>query len=173
MHRWWNQSCALALALALGALPALALGALAARAEESSAQRAKVVQFMEITGAKNLGDQVMQAMVQQLGAEAERAHPNVPKRVHELVREVAIEVLKEHSDELFSKTVVLYEKHFTEAEVDELIAFYRSPTGRKTIEVMPALLQEVVAVSQAWGRSLEPLLQQRLRDRLAAEGVRP
>ena len=165
MHRWRIRSCAHAVAIAGSALPA--------RAEAPSAHRAKIVEFMEITGAKSLGDQVMQAMVQQLSAEAQRANPNVPKRVHELVREVAIEVLKEHSDELFSKTAVLYEKHFTETEIDELIAFYRSPTGKKTIEVMPALLQEVVAVSQAWGRGLEPLLQQRLRDRLAAEGVRP
>jgi uncharacterized protein len=163
MHRW--RSCALAVALAWGALPA--------HAEAPSAQRAKIVEFMEITGARDLGEQVMLAMVQQVSASAQQANPNVPKRVHELVRDVAIEVLKEHSDELFSKAVVLYEKHFTEAEIDELLAFYRSPIGKKTIQVMPVLMGEMVAVSQAWGQGLEPLLQQRIRARLAAEGLRP
>lgn len=36
----------------------------------------------------------------------------------------------------------LYDKYFDEAELDQIVAFYRSPAGRKTITVMPALLQE-------------------------------
>src|SRR5437016_429010 len=31
----------------------------------------------------------------------------------------------------------LYDKYFTEAEIKDLISFYRSPTGKKTIAVMP------------------------------------
>jgi uncharacterized protein len=36
----------------------------------------------------------------------------------------------------------LYAKFFTEEELKDLIAFYRSPTGKKTIEVMPRLFAE-------------------------------
>lgn len=36
----------------------------------------------------------------------------------------------------------LYMKSFTEAEARELIAFYKTPTGQKTLQQMPVLMQE-------------------------------
>jgi len=36
----------------------------------------------------------------------------------------------------------LYDKYFDEAELRQLVAFYRTPVGRKSIEVMPSLMQE-------------------------------
>jgi uncharacterized protein len=36
----------------------------------------------------------------------------------------------------------LYAKYFTESEIKDLIAFYRSSTGQKTIRVMPQLFAE-------------------------------
>ena len=38
--------------------------------------------------------------------------------------------------------VPLYDRNFTEAELRDLIAFYRSSTGQKTISVMPKLMME-------------------------------
>ena len=37
---------------------------------------------------------------------------------------------------------VVYNKFFSEAEITDLISFYRSPTGKKAIEVMPSLFAE-------------------------------
>lgn len=39
----------------------------------------------------------------------------------------------------------LYGKYFTESELSDLVAFYKSPTGKKTIEVMPQLFAESMA----------------------------
>ena len=36
----------------------------------------------------------------------------------------------------------LYDKYFSEEELVQMLAFYRTPVGRKTIEVMPSLMQE-------------------------------
>ena len=38
----------------------------------------------------------------------------------------------------------LYDKYFTEDELRGLLAFYKSPVGQKSIEVMPALTQESI-----------------------------
>jgi hypothetical protein len=39
-------------------------------------------------------------------------------------------------------SVPLHDKYFTEAELRDLVAFYKSPTGRKVIAVMPSLVVE-------------------------------
>ena len=36
----------------------------------------------------------------------------------------------------------LYSKYFTEDELRDLVIFYKSPTGKKSIMVMPQLMQE-------------------------------
>ena len=36
----------------------------------------------------------------------------------------------------------LYDKYFTEAEIKDLIIFYKSPTGKKSIDVMPRMFSE-------------------------------
>jgi hypothetical protein len=36
----------------------------------------------------------------------------------------------------------LYDKYFSEEELRQMVAFYRTPVGRKTIAVMPSLMQE-------------------------------
>lgn len=36
----------------------------------------------------------------------------------------------------------LYDKYFTENEIKDMIAFYRTPTGKKSISVMPQLVAE-------------------------------
>ena len=39
----------------------------------------------------------------------------------------------------------LYDKYFSEEELRQMVTFYRTPVGRKSIEVMPSLMQEAAA----------------------------
>lgn len=38
----------------------------------------------------------------------------------------------------------IYDRFFTEEELKDLIAFYKSPTGQKSIDVMPQLMQDAL-----------------------------
>jgi hypothetical protein len=42
----------------------------------------------------------------------------------------------------------IYEAHFTEQELQDLVTFYDSPTGRKTLTLMPTLFAEGAAKGQ-------------------------
>ena len=48
----------------------------------------------------------------------------------------------------------IYDKYFSEEELREMLAFYRTPLGRKSIEVMPSLMQEAGAAVEAAVRPL-------------------
>jgi hypothetical protein len=43
---------------------------------------------------------------------------------------------------LESVYVPLYAEHFSEQELGEVVAFYRTPTGRKLVRVLPVLVQQ-------------------------------
>ncbi|MEI7036907.1 DUF2059 domain-containing protein [Fulvimonas yonginensis] len=54
--------------------------------------------------------------------------------------------------ELTDRMVPIYQRHFTAADIQGLIKFYRSPLGRKVITEMPATMAEGMQLGQAWGR---------------------
>ncbi|HXD33366.1 MAG TPA: DUF2059 domain-containing protein [Pyrinomonadaceae bacterium] len=41
----------------------------------------------------------------------------------------------------------VYDKHFTEEELRDLVIFYKSPTGKKVVAEMPALFAESIAIA--------------------------
>ena len=65
--------------------------------------------------------------------------------------------------ELHESYVHIYSKYFSEAELADLITFYSSPTGRKSIEVLPQLMQEGM---DAGMQHLAPAVQQAMREAL-------
>lgn len=46
------------------------------------------------------------------------------------------------------KTKAIYEKTFTDDEITALISFYKTPTGQKSLKVMPTLTGEIMGFSQ-------------------------
>ncbi len=60
--------------------------------------------------------------------------------------------------------VALYVREFSEAELKDLLTFYRSPVGRKVLEKLPVLLQESARISQAYAALKEDVLKQRISD---------
>jgi uncharacterized protein len=58
----------------------------------------------------------------------------------------------------------LYADAYTEQQIDDLIAFYKSPTGQVLVEKTPLLMQQANAVSQQHIATVIPQIQQALRD---------
>jgi len=49
-------------------------------------------------------------------------------------------------NELIEKLIPVYTKHFTEQEIESLITFYRSTTGKEMIDKTPLILQESMEI---------------------------
>ena len=44
----------------------------------------------------------------------------------------------------------VFSKYYTTSELKDLVAFYKTPTGRKTMEVMPKLMMESMSAAQQY-----------------------
>ncbi|HYU31394.1 MAG TPA: DUF2059 domain-containing protein [Thermoanaerobaculia bacterium] len=71
-------------------------------------------------------------------------------------------------DAIGPQMIDLYMRTFTESELRDLVAFYRTPTGRKALEKMPALMQEGVkigeSIAQQHSGELENMIKARTRE---------
>jgi hypothetical protein len=131
-----KSSMVLFVALTVGSL--WSTGAYSAPATEKS-----VKEMMEITGAADMGIQMMQGMLPQL----KKMAPKVPESFWtELMKEV-------NTKELVDLVIPVYAKHFTEEEIQETIKFYKTPAGRMMIQKTPLVMQETMALGQQWAGS--------------------
>lgn len=66
--------------------------------------------------------------------------------------------------------VEIYSSVFTEDELNQLIAFYKTPIGQKLIEKMPELQAKSMQIMQARMKTLMPAIQKAMQDAAAKTG---
>lgn len=60
--------------------------------------------------------------------------------------------------DLYQKMAKVYMESFSEAEIDEILAFYDTPVGKKMVAETPKLTQKAMEIGQVWGMELQPLM---------------
>ena len=115
---------------------------LAAAAVFAQAKEDKIKSMLEMTGSDQLGIQVMESLIE----EFKGLIPGVPDSYWDKFME------KITGDELVDLVVPLYSKYFTEEEIDDLIAFYKTKTGAKYIEILPDITDESMIIGQEFGQ---------------------
>ena len=105
---------------------------------------AKVRRLLELTGAANLGLQMIDGMIDTFKGSA----PNVPEEFWTNFR------AKVKADSLIEMVIPVYEKHLTDEDLDALIAFYSSPAGRRFVEKQPLILADSMKIGEEWGEKM-------------------
>ena len=135
--------------------------------------RADIETLFQVTGAGALGAQMATMAANQIIDAMQQAQPEVPERVATVVKETLNGEFArafEARGELMAVLVEIYARHFTQAEVKALLAFYATDVGRKLVSVLPLLAQESAAAGQQWAQENMPRMIERLEQRLRAEG---
>ena len=101
-----------------------------ASGETTRAER--IEELLELMGSGDLGVQVLNGMLGQL-------QPLLPQVPREWWDEFAARVDPDDINEL---VIPIYEKHFSDAEIDAMLEFYGSPTGRSIVKKLPLVTQE-------------------------------
>lgn len=142
--------------------------------ELTAAKRADIVRLIEVTGATKIAEQFAGAITKNFNDSIKTVRPDVPPRFFDILHSEMMALLTEKMNApggLVDICVPIYAKYFTDAEIQELLAFYLSDIGRKTIQVMPAIVAESMVAGQQWGRSLGPEINQRVMATLKREGI--
>ncbi|NDJ22220.1 DUF2059 domain-containing protein [Nostoc sp. B(2019)] len=113
-------------------------------------------QLLKITGSENLSRQIMLQLVDSLKPQ----YPQVPQKAWDTF----LAELK--PNELMNELIPVYAKYFTNEDIKQMIAFYETPLGKKTISVLPQISQESAEIGQKYGIAAA----KRALQKLEAEG---
>jgi hypothetical protein len=103
-----------------------------------------ILKLLRISGTAKLSEQMVAAMIPNF----KQLVPDIPDVFWDRF------MAKLNVDELLYSCIPAYDKYYTHDEIKQLIIFYESPIGKKTVEVTPLLLQETMAVGEKWGEKL-------------------
>jgi hypothetical protein len=113
-------------------------------------------ELLKVMGSAQLAKQMMDMMI----ASYKQNLPDVPNEFwDEFQKEVSI-------NDLLEMIAPIYTKYYTDDELLQLIAFYKSPLGQKLTEKLPLITQESYSVGEEWGKKIG----QKAIDKLKAKG---
>ena len=135
---------------------------------------ASVKQLLQLAQAQKLIDSVMAQMDELMkqtlhqATQGQETPPKVQKEIDRQQAEVAA-LMKELLDwkKLEPMYVRIYQKTFSQQEVDGMIAFYQTPTGQAVVSKMPAAMQNTMnEIQQMMGPVVQKM--QRMQQDIAA-----
>jgi hypothetical protein len=157
---------------ARAALLALALVAAAGAAhaqQPSPAALASARELMEIKGVKNLVEPVMVGVIEQTKGTILQTNPGLTKDLDE----VSVQLRTEYQPriaEVTNEIVQLYAQRFSEQELKDAIAFYKSPAGKKILAEEPKILDATYGRIQQWANRLQSEVMTRIRAEMKKRG---
>ena len=148
-----------------------------AEAKIDPAFRKAVTHYLQIQGvATSLGDQMTYAMADQMLGAVAASGIEITDPVQEIVlAETRKQFGSRFGDIEFLTDLYapIYAEHFSEPEMQQLIAFWDSPIGKKSIKLNPLLAQATHSAIQVAAEELIPKLQENVEARLTAAGLAP
>ncbi|MEM6731907.1 MAG: DUF2059 domain-containing protein [Myxococcota bacterium] len=117
----------------------------------------KIRKLLEVTGTTELGKQILSQMFPSFRKMA----PQVPNAVWtDLEKTMSSKV-----GELEGILIPIYDRHFTESDIDALITFYQTPVGKKFVQKLPVVTQESMTAGQKWGLKIGDQVVRELRSK--------
>jgi uncharacterized protein len=144
----------------------LAAPAFATEANPTVRQRELIDKLMQVTGMDTSLNSVMDAMWEQMekqffnDGQAQGQSEEALAEGREMFQAFRKKAATVNFTEMLRESFVrIYAKYFTEEEIADLIAFYQTPTGRKSMQIMPQLMSEgMQAASVDLGPKMDQLM---------------
>ena len=112
-------------------------------------------ELIRVTGMTALMDQMVTSMRGSIIENVKRQSPKVPPGdIEKMMDEVLLPEFRARLPELTNAVATVYAQNFAASELRELIAFYGTPLGQKSLRLTPQIMQQGAALGQIWGRKV-------------------
>lgn len=150
------------------AIYALLLPATALRAsDDDPASLASIEELLVLSKVEAMVDAIygqFEGMMVQM--EAEMGVQESEKQILDKYYQRFTELLREEVSwqRMKDPMAEIYQKHFTQKEVDDLLQFYKTDSGKAMVEKMPAVMQDSMQFSQTMMVNVMPKVQEIARE---------
>jgi uncharacterized protein len=126
-------------------------------------------EILVLKGATQMWDPVIPAVIDRARTMFLQSNINLAKEINEVAATVRTQ-LAPRAAELQTEVARMYAQRFTEAELKELVAFYKSPLGKKVISEEPQVIDASAARILEWGNKFSDEVIVKMRAEMKKKG---
>jgi len=116
----------------------------------SQKKEASIKELFHIMKQDSLIDKMFHSIMPAINSQLKKQYPETDSMIknrYDKIEETNMQTLKTIMKKMLDEDIVsLYDKYFTQKEINDLIKFYKSPTGQKFVNVTPELSKELALI---------------------------
>ena len=155
-----------AVALMLAAVSPIAS---AQQQQPLAAAMATAKELITVTGATTLFSPLIAGVVEQAKVLFLQQDPSLGKDLNEISNQMRTD-LAPRFGEISDEVARLYATNFSEQELKDILAFYKSPAGQKLLQEQPKVVDSSMKFAQDWANKLSDQVIAKMRDELKKRG---
>jgi hypothetical protein len=126
-------------------------------------------ELLQAKGATNMFDPLIPGIIESAKNALLPTNPGLYKELNDVATLLRGQLAARRT-EIIDEIARLYAQRFTEAEMKEVTAFYKTPVGRKFVSEEPAVIDAGLARTQAWSNKLSDEVFSRFRAEMKKKG---
>ena len=142
---------------------------LASAQQPPPAAMASAKELTSITGATTLFSPLIAGVVEQAKVLYLQQNPALSKDLNEIATQMSAD-LQPRFSELTEEVARLYAANFTEQELKDILAFYKTTAGKKVLAEQPKIVNSSMKFAQEWANKLSDQVIAKMRDELKKRG---
>jgi hypothetical protein len=155
---------------AAAALGVILTGAVSAQQKNPSpAAMLMAKEIIEMKGATSTFDPLIQGVIEYHRNILIQTNPNLAGEIEKVAAKLMVD-LQGRKVELQQELARTYAQHFTDQELRDALAFYRTPLGRKLVTQEPKAMEETMKAADVWSRKLADEVVIKLREEMKRRG---
>ena len=130
---------------------------------------ASAKELITITGTTTLFSPLIAGVVEQAKVLYLQQNPALAKDLNEIATQIRTD-LQPRFSELTEEVARLYAANFTEQELKDILAFYKTTAGKKLLAEQPKIVDTSMKFAQDWANKLSDQVIAKMRDELKKRG---
>jgi hypothetical protein len=168
----FGRACLFALAIAATAMAGQASAQNPAAQTQGQPSAAAIALAKEIIAAKSSTggfESVGPSVIERVKAVFLQTSPNLAKDLNEVAAKLRADYAARFSEPT-NAAARLYASRFSEQELKDILAFYRSPVGKKVVVQEPLVIEESMQTLDQWASTLSEEIMAKMRAEMRKKG---
>jgi hypothetical protein len=137
--------------------------------QPSPAAMATAKEVVSLTGSTAVFTPIVAGVIEQAKILFLQQNPGLAKDLNEIAAKLRTD-LQPRVSEISDEVAKLYATAFTEQELKDILAFYKSPAGKKLLDQQPNVVDGSMKFAQTWGNALSEEVIGKMREELKKRG---
>ena len=139
---------------------------------QSAASLALAKEMADIKGTTNIFDPIIVGVVESTRQTLAMGNPNMSRDIDAAAAQMRNEMASRRA-ELAQQLIRVYTQFFTEQELKDAVAFYKTPLGKKLLTEEPKVAEASMKAADEWSQKFAAEVTSKMRAELRKKGLNP